>query len=335
MTGRRLSVWSWTLALSGIYAALIALTWLVFVRPRIADAMIAFAISISLVQASMILAILGAISFRRGLAARRAARAAVVRGTVDRIVAAAAAGADPLPRAAALHAVNPRETIAYLESAARAVRGDARERLERTIRALGQALPDEARPVDVGALATASLLDRALAAEALRPDAIALATDAIPEALASEDPQVALAALELLAAWRRLLVVRGGVELIDHPDPRLREAACAAAPYIVPPEGIERVSEAIGRALADPEPRVRAAAARAAGAVRIAEHAGSLDALIEDADPEVSLAAAFALASFPEGVPLLTQRSAGAARTAAAHAFEALEKRNLGRLEAL
>ncbi len=335
MAARRLSIWSRTLALSGIYAALIALTWLAFVRPRVEDAMIALAISVAAVQAAIIFAILAGISLRRGLAARRATRAAVIRDAVDKIVAAAAGGADPLPRARALHAISPRETIAYLERAAHAVRGHVREQLESTILALGATMPDEARPVDIEALAAASLLDRALTAEALQPDAIALGGDAIPQALASEDPEVVLAALELLAAWRRLLVVRGAVELIAHSDPRIREAACAAAPYVVPPGGVERVTEAIGRALDDPEPRVRAAAARAAGSLRIAALAAALDALIADPDPEVSLSAAFALAALPEGVPLLTRRSTGPARTAAAHAFEALEKRNLGRLEAL
>ncbi|HSN67716.1 MAG TPA: HEAT repeat domain-containing protein, partial [Thermoanaerobaculia bacterium] len=101
-----------------------------------------------------------------------------------------------------------------------------------------------------------------------------------------------------------------------------------------PPEGLERVARAIGGALDDPESAVRAAAARAAGSLGLEELAPTLDLLIADPDPDVSLSAAFALAALPQGVSLLTRRSTGAARTAAAHAFEALEKRNLGRLEA-
>lgn len=335
MAAPRLSIWSWTLALSAIYAALIALTWQGWVRAFVEDVMIGLAVSVAIVQTLMILAILGGISLRRAVAARRAARSAVIRQAVDALVAEAASGGDPLPRARSLYEIRPRETLTHLASAADALRGQVRERIEWTIQGLGATLPAKKQPIDIAAVAPAPLLDRALAAEASRGDAIRLAEEEIPRALASSDPRVALAALELLASWRRLLTVRGAIELIAHPDPRLREAACRAAPYVIPPAGIESVTAAIGRALDDPEPAVRAAAARAAGALAIDELAPTLDLLIGDPDPEVSLAAAFALALLPSGVSILTRRSTGAARTAAAHAFEALEKRSLGRLESL
>jgi HEAT repeat protein len=335
VAARRLSIWSWTLALSATYVALIVLTWYAWVRPRVADAMIAPAIAVAVVQAAMIVVILAGVSLRRAIAARRAARSAVIRHAVDAIVAEAAAGGDPLQQARALHRIRPRETLDLLARAAGSLRGEVRERIEWTIRGLGGTMPEEEDPIDIEALATAPLLDRALAAEASRAGATRLAENAIPRALESSDPRVALAALELLVSWRRLLPVRGAIELIAHHDARVREAACRAAPYVVPPEGLERVTRAIGGALEDFEASVRAAAARAAGSLAIADLAPALDRLIADPDPEVSLAAAFALAALPDGVSMLTRRSTGAARTAAAHAFEALEKRSLGRLEAL
>lgn len=331
----RVSIWAGTLALSIVYVTLVAATWAFLIRARVAGLAMEIAVAVAMVQGSVIVVILAGTTLRRGLARKRAVRSAQIRAAVDAIAASAAVGEDPLPRAQALMRVSPRDTIAHLESAAHAVRGDTRERLEAAIRALGGYAPPEALPRSLRALAAAPLLDRALAADALAPEAARLAETEIAEAIASGAPDVILAGLDLVRAWRRLVVLAGAAGLVRHADPRVREAACDVLPYVIPPEGVDLVPLAVQDALRDPAPRVRAAAARAAGALRMTEAEETLDALVADPDPAVSLAAAFALAALPDGARALTRHSTATTRVAAAHAFEALEKRNLGRLEAL
>ncbi|MEO6487859.1 MAG: HEAT repeat domain-containing protein, partial [Thermoanaerobaculia bacterium] len=120
-----------------------------------------------------------------------------------------------------------------------------------------------------------------------------------------------------------------GVEpVLRHPDPAVRVRALQALPYVA-----NATHSAVGDALLDAQPEVRAAAAVAAGKLRLADLSDALVSVLADPIGDVASAAAFALAVLPDGVSRLQHAVSSGNRRAAAVAFEALEKVTMGRME--
>jgi HEAT repeat protein len=165
-------------------------------------------------------------------------------------------------------------------------------------------------------------LTRAILAEDLRRYASELSARAIPNALASSDSRLVLAALEILSSWQRAVLVPELPRLLEHPDGAVRLQALRLAP-LVPPAPEAR--SAILRALAESDPEVSVAAALGAGRLRIEESLPHLAALVRTAGGEVSRSAAAAMAQMPpRGWEALEELSGGDSAVTAEVARRAL-----------
>jgi len=172
-------------------------------------------------------------------------------------------------------------------------------------------------------LLTQPLFVRALLADELRPHVPLLATRAVPNALRSTSPPKVAAALDLLLAWEKALTLPQIATTLTHPEPAVRERALSLLPWL---SGIDDPSPWVERGLSDPDERVRAAAARSAGALAVRESLPHLIQCLHHA-PAVAHAAAQALARLGrEGEEALEQQLFSENRTVAAVALEALEK---------
>jgi HEAT repeat protein len=172
-------------------------------------------------------------------------------------------------------------------------------------------------------LLTQPLFVRALLADELRPHVPLLATRAVPNALRSTSPRKVAAALDLLLAWEKALTLPQIATTLTHPEPAVRERALSMLPWL---SGIDDASQWVQRGLSDPDERVRAAAARSAGALAVRESLSLLVQCLHQSAP-VAQAAAQALARLgPEGEQALEQQLFSENRTVAAVALEALEK---------
>ncbi len=186
----------------------------------------------------------------------------------------------------------------------------------------------------VTAVARQNLLVRAVATEELAEYAVLIAETQIAGVLQSPDPEVVVTALDMLRAWRRALYVRDFLPLLSHTDARVRASALLALPYAAADARPEVIAAPVMASLVHPSPQVRAAAATAAGRMRIAEAAHALTIRLTDADRQVAIAAAFALASLGElGNAMLQRAVMSPDRGAASVAFEAMEKSALGLAE--
>ncbi len=165
-------------------------------------------------------------------------------------------------------------------------------------------------------------LTRAVLAGDLRRHTAELSQRVIPAALSSPDSRVVLAALEMLSAWQRAVIVPELPRLLEHPDTAVRLHALGLAPLIpLTPEA----RSAVLRALEDPDPEVIAAATLAAGRLGMEESLPYLAALARRAGAEVVRSAAAALAAMPpQGWEALEELSAGLNSVTAHHARAAL-----------
>jgi hypothetical protein len=154
-----------------------------------------------------------------------------------------------------------------------------------------------------------SLLVRILMAESLRPRALPLCGAVVPNALRSADANRVLPALQILVAWERAVPFGQLERLLTHPDKRVRIEVLKLTPFVSLDAGNH---SAIARALEDPDIDVSAAAAVAAGHLRIVEAIPALARLLRVGNPDVARCAATALAGLPPlGWQTLDEFSAG------------------------
>lgn len=286
------------------------------------------ALSFGLTESAAIVLVLLALLVRRRLSDLRARRSADVSVRIQNAVAEHAAGIDRLRVLRSLQRHAGRDVSRGVRSFLAGTRGTMHDRVVALARDLDLAPGAVAASVTIDRAATASLLDRALLADELRPEAETIAREHVPRALASGDAREAAAALDLLLAWRRALPVEGLESALEHADPEVRRRAWEVVPFALPSR-----APLVAEGLRDADGSVREAAARAARNVRSPELVPALEKAVTDGNREVALAAAFALASHPDGVASLQRIVVTGGRIDAAVAFEALEKAALGRLE--
>lgn len=177
----------------------------------------------------------------------------------------------------------------------------------------------------------ASLLARAILADELRSHALILSERAIPDRLRSGDRDEIVVVLEMIHAWGRALPLPDVVRLLHHVDREVRVRALRALPCVAGAGNLE--GEIVDR-LRDEEPRVRGAAAFAAGRLGVASADALLAGCLRDPYAEVALAAGFALAELGQiGVGVLEREIVSPCRPAAVAALEALERLKIGRCD--
>lgn len=330
MRGERVRVWLGTLAVALIYVGAIYLADIVLFAPRFTLRSLSVALAFAFVQVVAIVLFVGGLFVRKWLTSRREEQSKRVEREIQEAVALQAMGQDEMPRLQALMAHAPRDVEAGVVAALATLLGEARERVLAAANALGLPQPDDHQRLDAlfAAAAAGTLRQRAMLVEELEPHALVLALDQIPRALISNDLSYVTAALDMLRAWKRMLTVSGVESVLRHPDPAVRVRALQALPYVA-----NATHSAVGDALLDAQPEVRAAAAVAAGKLRLADLSDALVSVLADPIGDVASAAAFALAVLPDGVSRLQHAVSSGNRRAATVAFEALEKVTMGRME--
>jgi HEAT repeat protein len=178
---------------------------------------------------------------------------------------------------------------------------------------------------------TQPLLVRALLAEELRPHLPLLCAQAIPAILSSGSRDQILRTLELVQAWRRGLELPFLSTLLRNPDPEIRTKAWQVLPFV---EATDDLTENISEAILDGTESVSAAAAAAAGRMRLASAVPALTRQLRGGSDTVVLAAARALSrTGSNGLSVLEAEVMGGTRSSAAAALEALEKARIGRAD--
>jgi HEAT repeat protein len=167
-----------------------------------------------------------------------------------------------------------------------------------------------------------NLLTRVLVAGPIRPHAMELARNAIPRALQSEDAGQILATLEIIVAWERALPLSGIDKLILHQDKAIRLEALRAAPLVISsPEN----EAAVLQSLEDADPEIAMAAAAAAGRLRIAAAPPLLAKCCRSGNAALARTAATALSALPQvGMLALMELAESDDSGAASAAAEAL-----------
>lgn len=175
------------------------------------------------------------------------------------------------------------------------------------------------------------LFVRAILIEDMRPYTALLFKRAVPQGLGAADPLRVLRTLEAIRAWRKAMPLAGFEALLHHPDRGVRLEALAVLPYVTTTQSYEADLRA---ALEDPDPALQAAAAVAAGKLRVGAVVPELTLILRGDDHAAARAAAFALAAMPQrGHAALESTILTRNRRAAAIALEALERARTGRLE--
>jgi hypothetical protein len=171
---------------------------------------------------------------------------------------------------------------------------------------------------------TDNMLIRILLSEDLRPHAPELCQEAIPQALHAEEPELILAALEMLTAWERALMLADLHELLDSRNRDIRMSALRLAPFVnLTQENRAGVLQALG----DDDTEVSTVAALAAGRMKLQAALPSLARLVRTGTAEVARIAAQALAEMPpKGWQTLEEFADGANPSSAFIAGEALER---------
>ena len=325
----RAPVWMATVAVVIAYAAAIFLADRFILARWLNPGALRVALAFGLVQIVAVVSILAGLIIRRRVMSRRAHRAAALRVEAGALVAEHAAGSDRLRRLRQLQQRAPRDVRASV----RAFLGSTRGTMHARVAALAGDLGIDPRHAfdapPLEELASLSLRERAILADRLAPEAERIMRSEFARAMAG-DPRMAIAVLDLLRAWRRVLPVEGLETALSHPDPEVRWRACEGAVYAQPSR-----SDRLIDALRDPDARVRAAAARATQRIRDERFREALQASAGDSDRDVAVAAAMALASLPGGIEALQAVITSGTRVDASVAFEALEKAALGRLESV
>lgn len=326
----RLRVWVGTVAVAMIYVGAIDLADVVVFTPRFESRSLSLALAFALVQTVAIVVFVGGLFVRKWHYSRRQRQSIQIEREIQEALALHSLGHDELPRLRALMARSRRDVEQGIAAALATLLSDARARVLAAAGALGIPQADDRQRLDAlfEAAAAGNLLRRAVLVEELEPHALALATDQIPRALTSNDPRQVTAALDMIRAWKRMLTVANLEQALRHPDAAVRVRALQALPYVS-----NATHAAVGDGLHDASASVRAAAATAAGKLRLSELTDALVRALSDTSREVASAAAFALAALPDGVSRLRQVVSSGPRLARGVAFEALEKATLGRME--
>ncbi len=162
-----------------------------------------------------------------------------------------------------------------------------------------------------------TLLGRILVTEPLRRHSMELCRRALPEALASEDADILLGALEIVLGWERSLPITGLEPHFQHPRRDIRVAALRCAPFVL---ATPQMEAAVARAIDDPEPEVAIAAAAAAGRLRVAAALPSLARCLQSGIAPLARTAAGALADLPPGGHAALQKAAASQESVAAAA---------------
>ncbi len=348
----RAAIWRSTLLTAAIYGAAIAIVAQLLRTGTNLGRDMSLALAFALVQMVAIILMVAALFARKQVNVIRAARS---RRLVPQIQDALAMHAIGFDRSALLQQLRrqssedvrqtlfavlastrgePRDRVSSLVPALEMLETRGQQRVIERIRDLVRLGPAERFEQIVTEIAHQNLLLRAVAAEELAPHAASFASSQIRHALQASDPQVIVAALEMLRSWRRALHVDGFLPLLVHENAGIRASAFLALPYAAADATEESIAPAIIKALDHEDTAVRAAAATAAGRMRIMLAANALGARLSDPERVVAVAAAFALAALGGPGDVLLQRAVlSPDRTAASMAFEALEKAALGRLE--
>lgn len=172
-----------------------------------------------------------------------------------------------------------------------------------------------------------SLLIRAISAEDLRPRALALCERVIPESLTSSDPRIVMVTLEFLEAWQTSLPLPKLPLLFSHPNPEIRAKALRVLPNNTHATEVDRDVLA---AFEDQNEGVKAAAAFAAGRLRMESALAHLTAGLRHPDWRFAKASASALGDLgPAGWNVLENEVLYGAHPAAA--LEALERVGVNR----
>lgn len=314
---KRGPIWTKTLLAVVAYAVTIALVDRLLFRGL--QRGFALALSFAVVQTTAIVLMLTVLLTRRGVVELRAARSQHVSEAAAAAIAEHAAGADRLRVLRALRSESPRDVDRAFAQFLGTTRGSMQERVQVLARDAGARL----RP-SLERAAAATPFDRALLAHETREHALELSQRELPRALASGDETSMIAALDLLRGWRLALSVEHFEEAFAHPSPEVRRRAFLALPY-VECGGSAAVLKAAAE-LPYANAAVREAFAQAAGKLRFFHPV--LERMLDE-EHEVALAAAFALASTPEGLDVLQRRVLAGNRIA----FEAVEKAAIGRLD--
>ncbi len=176
----------------------------------------------------------------------------------------------------------------------------------------------------------ASLFERALLAEDLRPSAALLCETALPAVLASEDNERILRSLEILDAWKRNIQLPVLHRLLVHRDPGIRAAALRVLPYEA---DARAATPAVVELLSDEHADVRTAAAFAAGRLQLEPSLAALEKGLSDPDAETARSCAYAMAHFGSpGLDGLERQVVALQGRPAAIAMEAIESARTGHI---
>jgi hypothetical protein len=167
-----------------------------------------------------------------------------------------------------------------------------------------------------------NLLVRILLADALRRHAASLCENVVPWALRSDDTRKVLTTLEVLVAWERTVTVDNLEDLLEHRVKEIRLQALRLIPMVnLQPEH----RTALIRALNDPDPDIKTAAALSVGKIKLEEALPMLARLLRLAPAELARTAAAGLAEMPtRGWQALEELSASSNPVTSAAAAEAL-----------
>lgn len=326
----RRAVWLSTIFVLISWAGAILAVQRFVLKVHILDAGLSLAVSLTIVQSVCVVLMLTALMARKSIGARREARSAELRIKIAEALASDVAGQDRLRALRGYLAVSKRDVEREIAAMAATLRGSSRERVLKLGRELGVTAPESEERLEqlFARAAGGNLLERAIAAEELEPDAQRLAEVQIPRALRSDDAARMLVALQMLEAWKRAVPVPEVERGFYHRNPAVRAAAVRALPYAAAGDS----AASVRFALHDPDPEVRRAAAETARKLRLGDLLDILVDNVRDRDRSAALAAAFAVAVMEDGPGRLQSVVASGDRAAAAVAFEALEKAAIGRL---
>lgn len=312
---------------------------------------ITLALAFSVVQIAAILVMVAALFARKRWNVARLARSRRLAPQIQEAVALHAIGIDQRARLQQLRRQAPHDMRETLFTMLASTRGAPREKVAMLAADLGLAEQRSQEVVEwirnvirlhhgerfeqiMAIVAHQSLLVRAIAAEELAPYAAEISESQLVHVFESHDPDVVMAGLDMLRAWRRAMHVPGFLQLLAQEDPRIRARALLALPYVAAAAQPEVIAPAIVSALNHQNADVRAAAATAAGRLGVTRAVEALGLRLADVERRVAVAAAFALVVLGESGNSALQRAIlSPDRTAASVAFEALEKAALGRVE--
>jgi hypothetical protein len=342
------AIWRDTLVTAAIYAlAIFAMNRYLLSRWGLPREM-ALALAFAAVQIAAIALMVVALVARKQQNVMRLARSHRIVPLIQEALALHAIGIDQRQHLEQLRRQSPGDVRNTLFSMLASTRGQPRDRIAAVASDLGLVEQHGQDTIEwirnlirvghaerfeqiVTAVARQNLLVRAIAAEELATYAALIAETQIGAVLQSPDPDVVVAALEMLRAWRRALHIHDFLPLLAHPDARVRSSALLALPYAAADARPEVMATPVMASLVHASAQVRAAAATAAGRMGISDAVHALAVRLTDSDRQVAVAAAFALASLGErGNAMLQRVVLSPDRVAASVAFEALEKSALG-----